>query len=154
MTKITTQICKDFLIKHYLNTTQAQWKRVRKYKVNDNFYRDFEHSSIGIITIKENNGFLEIVPQEFSNSTKNKKISLASLYQGLIDDSGDKLIGNDVEKTLVEYLGKDEEYEYISSDINDDDGYGNPVTGYYYHSDGRDISFFLYSDNSWVITSD
>jgi hypothetical protein len=160
MTKLTTQDCKDFLVTHYkkLNviTKSEDWKRVRKYKIGINFHRDFEHSAFGTIVVKEEDGNLEIVPQvtqESSPSPKINKPSMASLYKGICDDSGDKLIRGSVEKTLESYLGKGEEYELISQDDNDDDGYGNKVKGYYYEAD-RSISLFVYQDNSWVISSD
>jgi hypothetical protein len=164
MTKLTTENCKDFLVKYYkiLNviTKVDGWKRVRKYKVGTNFHRDFEHAAFGIITLKEEDGTLEIVSQaqqplqEKLTSPKTKKPSMASLYEGMCDDSGDKLVRGSVEKTLESYLGKGEEYELISDDANDDDGYGNTVAGYYYEADCRDISLLVYEDGSWVITSD
>jgi hypothetical protein len=157
MSKLTTQDCKEFLVKHYKQnnviTNISEWKRIRKYKVDGNYHRDFEHFEIGTIVIKEVNGTLELVSGEASNSPKEKKPSMASLYPGLDDDRGDKLIRGSVEKTLEEFLGDDEEYEHINSDT-DDDGYGTEVMAHYYHSDGRDISLFVYKDKSWVITSD
>jgi len=158
MSKLTTEDCKKFLVNHYKQrkviTKIEDWKRTRKYKVDSNYHRDFEHLAFGIITLKEKNGELEIVLTEQSISSEVKKPSMASLYKGICDDSGDKLVRGSVEKTLESYLGKGEDYELISSENNDDDGYGNIVTGYYYEADYRDISLFVYKDKSWVITSD
>lgn len=161
MQKITTLDCKAFLIHKYkkknLSTIVSDWKRTKKYTLNTFVYRDFTHPQIGNVTLQENNSLLKIVPQEASHNSKPKKPSMASLYKGISDDKGDKLVGNSVEKTIEIFIyayDEDEEYEYISHDLDGDDGYDNKVTAYYYHSNGRDISLFVYPDNSWIISSD
>lgn len=65
MSKITTEMCKDFLILHYkkngLDTQKSDWKRVAKYKDNNNnWVRNFANDKIGIISLVEKDNSLEI----------------------------------------------------------------------------------------------
>jgi hypothetical protein len=65
MSKITTEDCKDFLIHHFMNkgveTNEKDWKRTSKYKQGDIWIRDFSHQALGVVSLGENNGSLEIV---------------------------------------------------------------------------------------------
>lgn len=153
MKNLTTEDCKKFIINYYkknnINTSINEWKRTKKYKVDGIVHRDFKHTTVGEITLKEDNGNLFFIHKE---SIESNIDSMASSYQGLADSIGSKLINGSIEKTIKEYL--DDDYEYLGQEKNEDDGYGVKVTGYYYHSNGRDISLFLYPDKSWIITSD
>lgn len=165
MFTLTTKDCKEFLVEYFqsrnAHTTISEWKRTRKYKVKEICYRDFEHSILGNITLKEINGFLIVVTNSIitnnvvTNNTENKKPSMASLYENMFDERCDHLIGGSVEKTIQSLLyKKDDEYELISCDTEAVDDNDNPVTGYYFHSQGRDYTLWIYADQSWISSSD
>ena len=162
MTTLTTHDCKKFLVKTYQEnknpTNISEWKRTKKYLVEGKNYRDFYHNDIGEITLKEDNGILTIVPQGVPKSSINKKPTMASLYEGMSDLTGDKLVRNCIEKTIESYteMFSDNPHSYtlISHNLHGDDGYGNTASCYYYESDGRDISLIVYNDQSWIISSD
>lgn len=64
MSNITSEDCKDFLVKYFkdknITTYNKEWKRKSKYKENDLWHRDFLHSNVGEITVIENEGNLSI----------------------------------------------------------------------------------------------
>ena len=61
MSKITTDDCKNFLMEHYPDSGKSKWKRVSKYKDDVGLWcREFNHPSVGDITIIENNGTLSL----------------------------------------------------------------------------------------------
>lgn len=149
MKKINTEDCKKFLVKQYNQTVISEWKRLSKYKIDGINHRDFNHPLVGTVTVKEVNGNLQ----------NNLKPSKSSLFTGMCDAQGDKLVNHSVEDTLISLLyDKNVEYELVSTICNDDSydiNYdGSSVTGYYYHADGRDIMLYVYDDDSWIMVSD
>lgn len=68
MSKITTEICKDFLVSHYKNigidTKESNWKRVSKYKINDDWIRQFSNEKLGVVSLIEKNDKLEFFENE------------------------------------------------------------------------------------------
>lgn len=64
MSKITTEDCKKFLIDHFkiqgIETSAKDWKRISKYKQDDLFYRDFSHTSLGIVVVAEYDSVLSV----------------------------------------------------------------------------------------------
>lgn len=159
MSKITTDDCKKFLITYFqsrnIDTTFNQWKRTRKYKLKNIWYRDFEHPSVGYITLKEINDKLDVVLNLDIQSPKSTKRSMASLYEGMYDEMGEQLVGGSVVKTIKSLLyDPNSDYELISSCINDVDDDDTPVTGYYIESEGRNYTLLVYADNSWISSSD
>jgi hypothetical protein len=65
MSKITTEDCKAFLIHHFMtkgfDTNYTDWKRTSKYKQDDVWIREFSHPALGVISLEEKSGSLEIV---------------------------------------------------------------------------------------------
>lgn len=65
MSKITTEDCKEFLVSHYKSqgavTLTKDWKRVSKYKVNEQWNRDFDHPAFGTVVVCETDDKLFIV---------------------------------------------------------------------------------------------
>ncbi len=65
MSKITTNDCKDFLIKIYPETNIKLWKRINKYKDENGFVcREFNNPSVGDVILIENNETLQIKQSE------------------------------------------------------------------------------------------
>lgn len=61
---ITTEDCKKFLSEIY-ETQSNNWKRTKKYKIGDVWFRDFENDVDDYkATLKEKNGQLFLVPKE------------------------------------------------------------------------------------------
>lgn len=59
--EITTDDCKIFLSKIY-DSKENDWKRIKKYKIDNVWFRDFENISDSyIVTLKEKNGNLYLV---------------------------------------------------------------------------------------------
>lgn len=73
MSKITTENCKEFLIQHFINkgveTKDKDWKRTSKYKQDDVWIREFSHPSLGVVSLGETNGSLEIVETKVQEET-------------------------------------------------------------------------------------
>jgi hypothetical protein len=76
MSKITTEDCKEYLVKAYKDkgatTQEKDWKRTKKHKNEDGLWvRDFNHAGIGNISLLESaTGLLSII-----DSTQNKTLS-------------------------------------------------------------------------------
>lgn len=61
MSKISTDDCKDFLMKTYPDSNRTKWKRVSKYKdANGLVCRDFNNPTVGDVTLVEVNDKLEL----------------------------------------------------------------------------------------------
>lgn len=61
MSKISTDDCKDFLMKTYPDSNRTKWKRVSKYKDDNGLVcRDFNNPTVGDVTLVEVNGTLEL----------------------------------------------------------------------------------------------
>lgn len=70
---ITTEDCKKVLCEIY-DTKVSNWKRVKKYKLDGIWYRDFENEIDGYnATLKEKNGQLYLVPQEVIEKIEEKQ---------------------------------------------------------------------------------
>lgn len=74
MSKITTEDCKEFLIQHFKNngieTKEKDWKRTSKYKQDDIWIRDFSHPALGVVSLGERSGSLEIVDTKAQEEKK------------------------------------------------------------------------------------
>jgi hypothetical protein len=61
MSKISTDDCKDFLMKTYPDSNRTKWKRVSKYKDDHGLVcRDFNNPTVGDVTLIEVNDTLEL----------------------------------------------------------------------------------------------
>lgn len=91
MSKITTQDCKNYLTTIFSSTKPEDWKRTKKYKIDDIVYRDFKSNNGDNCTIKEidnnlslhNEKELKIVDEKlfdlsFKTNLKLKNIKTAS----------------------------------------------------------------------------
>lgn len=60
MSKITTEICKEYLIAEFkakqIVTQEKDWKRTKKYKNEDgNWIREFNNDNLGSVSLIEKN---------------------------------------------------------------------------------------------------
>lgn len=86
MSKITTEVCKDFLSNNYKNTLPNQWKRTSKYKdENKIICRNFEHPIVGLVVLQEINNQIKVKENQLQIE-KNQSLG-DDVYEGLEDDN-------------------------------------------------------------------
>lgn len=157
MSKITTEDCKDYLVKFYKDkgaiTQEKDWKRTKKYKNDDGLWvRDFNHAGIGNISLLESrNGLLSLLESNDNNSStlvnshKIKSFDLTVFSPAEIKKAWDvykKYYDDDDEN---EYPGGDEFIEKHDQSIRSIPGILNwcivPDAYENYELDGKNISW-------------
>jgi hypothetical protein len=94
MSKITTEDCKKFLINHFIEqgveTIDKDWKRESKYKQEDVWVRDFSHPALGVISLSEKSGSLEIIETKIQK--ENNEVSYFKKFSKEEVDGAKKLV--------------------------------------------------------------
>lgn len=110
MSELTSEDCKKFLTSKFPNTTNKNWKRIRKFKYQDQWCREFNAKQVGTVFLLENGTSFSFIKKsvidQVDSMTDIKQISV-------VDDS------------LLSYTFKDTDlrvvydifHEFINSDV-------------------------------------
>lgn len=69
MSEITTEICKDFLVSKFKNSKKSQWVRIRKFKHNDKWCREFKNPAVGTVFLIESLNGLSFIKKDMLNES-------------------------------------------------------------------------------------
>jgi hypothetical protein len=138
----------------------GQWKRLKKSKNSAGLWvRVFQNKELGFtIDIIESSMGLVVLDKAISTqvlTVKPSYLAKIAFENSFYDAEGEKLRAGSAEKTIKYYMGV-KNLVPIYHGIDDTDDNGTAIKWYSFTDDdsGRDYGLLLYSDGSWIITSD